>query len=153
MIHVREIDAPADVEPVEWILLSSVPAPDFEQACERADWYACRWIMEEYHKAKKTGCTIEDLQFTSEERLEPVIALLSVAALWLLPLRSASRQEDARTRPAVEIMPKVHVAVLSAWRFGQVRMALTVHEFFYALARLGDHQNRRHDHPPGWIVL
>ena len=153
VIHVREIDPPAGVEPVEWILLSSVSATNFEQACERADWYACRWIIEEYHKAKKTGCNIEDLQFTSEERLEPVIALLSVAALSLLQLRSASRQEDAQTRPAVEIMPKVHVAVLSGWRFGHVRMELTVHEFFYALARLGGHQNRRHDHPPGWIVL
>jgi hypothetical protein len=30
---------------------------------------------------------------------------------------------------------------------------LTVHEFFYALARLGGHQNRRGDHPPGWLVL
>ena len=115
MIHVREVDPPAGVEPVEWILLSNVPVPDFEQACERADWYACRWIIEEYHKAKKTGCSIEDLQFTSEERLEPVIALLSVVALSLLQLRSASRQEDASTRPALEIMPEVHVAVLSGW--------------------------------------
>ena len=81
------------------------------------------------------------------------MALLSVVALSLLELRSASRQEDAHTRPAVEIMPKVHVAVLSGWRFGRVRMELTVHEFFYALARLGGHQNCRHDHPPGWIVL
>ena len=102
--------------------------------------YAFRRTIEEYHKAKKTRCSIEDLQFTSETRLEPVMALLSVVALSLLQLRSASRQEDTPTRPAVEIMSKVHVVVLSGWRFGRVRMDLTVHEFLYALARVGVHQ-------------
>ena len=71
----------------------------------------------------------------------------------LLQLRSASRPEDAATRPAVEIVPKVHVVVLSGRRSGRVRMELTVHEFLYAQARLGGHQNRRHDHLPGWIIL
>ena len=66
--------------------------------------------------------------------------------------RFVARLRDPRD-PALEIVPKAHVAVLSGWRFGRVRMELTVHEFFYALARLGGHQNRRHDHPPGWIVL
>jgi hypothetical protein len=153
VVHVREIDPPQECEAVEWILLTSVPARDFAEACERVDWYACRWIIEEYHKAQKTGCSIEDLQFTFEERLEPVIALLSVVALSLLQLRTASRQADAPIRPASEIMPVTHVSVLSGWRFGVVRNDLTIHEFFHALARLGGHQNRRHDHPPGWIVL
>ena len=153
VIHVREIDPPARVEPLEWILLTNIAVQRFEEACERVDWYACRWSIEEYHKAKKTGCSIEELQFTSEERLEPVIALLSVTALSLLALRSASREEDAQTRSADEVVSKRHVAVLSGWRFGQIRMDLTVHEFYYALARLGGHQNRRHDRPPGWIVL
>ena len=86
-------------------------------------------------------------------RFIALLCLLSVVALSLLQLRNASRQEDAPTRPAVDVMPEAHVAVLSGWRFGRVRMGLTVHEFFYALARLGGHQNRRHDHRPGWIVL
>jgi len=30
---------------------------------------------------------------------------------------------------------------------------MTVHDFFYALARLGGHQNRKRDHRPGWLVL
>jgi hypothetical protein len=28
-----------------------------------------------------------------------------------------------------------------------------VHEFYMALARLGGHQNRKGDHPPGWQVI
>ncbi|HUY31601.1 MAG TPA: hypothetical protein VMV69_02400 [Pirellulales bacterium] len=47
-------------------------------------WYERRWTVEEYHKAKKTGCQIEDMQFTTTARLEPAIALLSIVALTLL---------------------------------------------------------------------
>ena len=34
-----------------------------------------------------------------------------------------------------------------------IRLDWTVHEFFYALARLGGHQNRKSDEEPGWLVL
>ena len=110
-------------------------------------------MVEEFHKAKKTGCGIELPQFERVERLEPMIALLSVVAVGLLQLRWASRQPEAQRRLAVELMPETHVAVLSAWRFKKVRHDLTVYDFCLALARLGGHQNRKRDHPPGWLVL
>jgi hypothetical protein len=153
-VRVWELDPPANVqEPLEWILLTNVPVQTFEDACERLDWYACRWIVEEYHKAMKTGCSIEEMQFTKQERLQPAIALVSVLATSLLSLRDASRRPDTGQRPAREWIPAVYVTVLSAWRFQTPRCDLTVHEFYYALARLGGHQNRRHDHPPGWLIL
>jgi hypothetical protein len=153
-VRVWELDPPAGVqEPLEWILLTNVPVQAFEEACERLDWYACRWIVEEYHKAMKTGCAIEEMQFTKQERLQPAIALVSVLATSLLNLRDASRRSDTREHLACEWVPAVYVTVLSAWRFQAPRRDLTVHEFYYALARLGGHQNRRHDHPPGWLVL
>ena len=46
-----------------------------------------------------------------------------------------------------------YVAVLSAWRYGSPRLDISVHDFYYALARLGGHQNRKHDKRPGWLVL
>jgi hypothetical protein len=59
VIHVREIDPPAGQEPLEWILLSNVPTATRQQAWERVNWYECRPIIEEYHKAQKTGCGME----------------------------------------------------------------------------------------------
>ena len=60
VIHVREVgDVPPGQTPLEWILLTNVPAGDFAAACERVDWYTCRPIIEEYHKAQKTGCGID----------------------------------------------------------------------------------------------
>ena len=46
-----------------------------------------------------------------------------------------------------------YIEVLSTWRYGKTRNDLTIHDFFFALARLGGHQNRKHDHRPGWLVL
>lgn len=152
VVCVQEVDPPVDVEPLDWILLTNEPMQNLEDACRVIDWYSTRWTIEEYHKALKTGCGIETMQFTTEARLQPAIALLSVVAVHLLHLRDASRRPDAITRPATDIFPLPFVEVLSLWRYGR-RQDLSAHEFFFALARLGGHQNRKHDHPPGWLVL
>ena len=153
VIRIWEVEAPAGAAPLEWILLTNVSVQTTADAWVRVNWYECRWIVEELHKAMKTGCGIEDMQFTSEAALQPMIAVLSVVALQLLSLRAASRQEDAATRPAAEVVHPDYVAVLSAWRWKEVRLDTSVKDFFFALARLGGHQNRKRDHQPGWLVL
>jgi hypothetical protein len=153
VVRVWEPNPPAGSKPVEWILLINVPVDHEADAWERVDWYSCRWIIEEYHKAMKTGCGVENLQFTRTSSLEPAIAVLSVVALQLLELRDASRREETQSQPATKFVPRLWVLVLSSWRHKRPRPNWTVKEFLFALARLGGHQNRRHDHPPGWLVL
>ena len=82
-----------------------------------------------------------------------MIALLSVAALSLLNLRELSRRDDAKSRPATDVISADYIAILSAWRHGTAKPDWTIHEFCFALARLGGHLNRKSDHHPGWIVL
>ena len=153
VVRVAEVNPPKGVQPLEWILLSNDPVTALADAWERARWYECRWVIEEYHKAQKSGCAIEELQFTSSAALTPMIALLSVVAVALLNLREASRRPDAKERPAATLLDARYVAVLSAARYKKVRAELSIHDFFYALARLGGHQNRKSDHRPGWLVL
>jgi hypothetical protein len=153
VVCVREDKPPKGVTPLEWILLTNVEVTTAEHAWERVSWYECRWVLEEYHKAQKTGCAIEELQFTSAQALEPMIGLLSVVAVTLLNLREAARRPDAKERPASEVVDPHYVKVLSGWRHRQPRPDWTVHDFFMALARLGGHQNRKSDHRPGWLVL
>ena len=153
VVRAWESDPPRGAEPLEWFLLTNEPVERATQAREVIHWYECRWIIEEYHKAQKTGCNIENMQFTHKSRLEPMIALQSVVALTLLNLRDASRRPDAQTRPAREVVSQEYVEVLSMWRHDEDRPNWSVHEFFLALARLGGHQNRRGDKRPGWLVL
>jgi hypothetical protein len=152
-IRVWEVSPlPAGAEAVEWFLLTNLPVRTLEEAWEKVDWYCCRWVLEELHKAQKTGCAIEDPQFTYVERLQPMIALLSVVAVGLLSLRDLSRDARLRDLPATIVVDEEWVDILSGWRYDEVR-PLTVREFFLALARLGGHQNRKGDGPPGWLVL
>lgn len=154
VIRVWEVQPPPKGEkPLEWILLTSEECPDFSATCQVVDWYAARPVVEELHKAMKTGCAIEEFQFTSVDRLQPAIALTSVVAITLLNLRDASRRPDAKERLATEFLSADYVEVLSYRRYKRVRMDLSLHDFFYALARLGGHQNRRGDKMPGWLVL
>lgn len=153
VVRVWESNPPPGVEPLEWFLLTNEPVECAETARQAITWYECRWVVEEFHKAQKTGCGIETMQFTCKSRLEPMIALQSIVALTLLNLRDASRRPDAEKTPATEVVAQEYVNVLSAWRHGEARPDWTAHEFFLALARLGGHQNRRKDKRPGWIVL
>lgn len=153
-IRVWEIDPPPEMsEPLEWFLLTNVPTRDLAEIVERVSWYERRWTVEDYPKAQKTGCGMERLQFQHTDRLQPMIALLSVVAVMLLELRMASRHKGAAEALATTLVPASHVMVLSIWRHQQPRSHWTVLEFCWALARLGGHQNRRGDGPPGWITL
>jgi len=42
----RELDPPAGAEPIEWLLLTSLPVDTPEQAAELLSWYLCRWQVE-----------------------------------------------------------------------------------------------------------
>jgi hypothetical protein len=153
VVQITEVNPPQGEKSIDWMLLTNEPVRTYTDAWRLTVWYEKRWIVEEYHKSQKTGCQIEDMQFMTTARLQPAIALLSVVAVTLLNLRDASRRLDAHTRRARTILAPDYVEVISLWRYREIRKNLTVHEFFYALARLGGHQNRKSDHPPGWLVL
>lgn len=153
VVRVWEVDPPEGEERLEWFLLTNEPVESFEDAYRVVGWYECRWIVEEYHKGMKTGCKIESPQFTTEAGLKPTIALLSIVTLTLLKMRDASRRADAKTRKATEFISADYVTVLSGWRHGKERLDWSVYDFMYALARLGGHQNRKSDHPPGWQTI
>jgi Transposase DNA-binding len=153
VVQVTEVKPPPGEKAIDWTLLTNEPVCTFDDAWRVMSWYERRWTVEEYHKAVKTGCQIEDMQFTTVARLEPAIALLSIVALTLLDLRDASRRPEAKTRLATTLFAREYVEVLSVRRYGEIRRNLTIHDFFYALARLGGHQNRKRDPQPGWLVL
>jgi len=90
-VRVWEREAPAGVEPLEWILLCDREVESFRQARECAWQYATRWLIEELHKALKSGLGAERLQLQTAARLWAAIAIMSVVALRLIELRERVR--------------------------------------------------------------
>jgi len=152
-LRIWEADPPEGTEALEWFLLSFEEISSAAKAWEIASFYECRFVVEEYHKAQKTGCQIEDIQFETAQALQPMIGLLSVVAVMLLNLRQAARREDADSRKATEIVDREYEEVLRAWRHKKACSEMTVREFYLALGRLGGHMNRKSDGMPGWLTL
>jgi Transposase DDE domain. len=110
VIRVWEEQPPEGEEPLEWVLLTSVPTTTLEHAWERVAWYEHRWIVEDYHQCLKTGCRIQDRQIQSVERLFRLLGLFSPIAVRLLQLRALSRQTP--DLPAHTLIEKQTLAVV-----------------------------------------
>ncbi|GHO48629.1 IS4 family transposase [Ktedonospora formicarum] len=150
VVRVWEPEPPESVEPLEWILLTSMPIHADEQAWERVAWYRCRWIVEEYHQCLKTGCRIEERQMQSADRLMRLLGLFSAVAVRLLQLRTFSQQTP--DRPASEVVEVQAVAII-ATRTAQSPSMLTGKAFWIEVARMGGYLARAGDGPPGWKTL
>jgi hypothetical protein len=149
VVRVWEVDAPAGVGPLEWILLGDTPVTTFAQALECALQYATRWVIEEYHKALKSGLGAARLQLETGAGLMAAIAIMSVVALRLIELRERVRLIP--TAPAEEAgLEPLELEVL---RLQIPTPITTVQEGALAIGRLGGHLNRRSDGLPGWQTL
>jgi hypothetical protein len=152
VVHAAEIDAPKDVEPIEWILLTSLPVDCFDDAWQILGYYEQRWLIEEWHKALKTGCRVEDRQLKTKEGLERITGLCSVVAVRLLQLKSAARTSP--NRPAGELIPKSWLMMLyAARRKTRQTPTITIGDFYRELAKLGGFLGRKSDGEPGWITI
>src|SRR5262249_33554532 len=148
-VRVREADAPAGVEPVLDLLVCDHRVGTFPGAVKRVLRYATRWVIEEYHKALKSGLGAERLQLETAAGLMAAIALMSVVALRLLDLRERVRVEPEAAAAEAGLTPlEQEVLQLKAGR-----ALRTVREVALALGRLGGHLNRRADGMPGWQTL
>jgi len=151
VVQVREVQAPVGVEPLTWVLYTSHPLHDFEQARQVIGMYEQRWIIEEYHKALKTGCRLEQRLYATAARLEAVTGILAVVAVRLLQLKTVARTTP--DRPAAEIVPARWITMLTSVHRGPPRTITTVYEFYRALAKLGGFLGRKRDGEPGWMTL
>jgi hypothetical protein len=148
-VRVWEPDPPLDTVPVEWLLATTVPVTTVAQAWERVDWYTARWLIEEFHMGLKTGCGAERTQLRDRAALERRVALLLPLAVRLLLLRTLARRDP--NAPVDQLAQPIAVALVAA-RTRQPP-ATTVGGYLRQVARLGGHQGRTGDGPPGWRTL
>lgn len=149
VVHVRELKPPANSDPVEWVLLTSLPVSTATEVLDIVTAYQRRWTIEEWHKALKSGCQVTARQLRTRERLEPLIALLSIEAVRLLSLKMQARQSP--DQPAEQTLPPSTLKHLQRLRPHQ--QITTAREAYHAIARLGGFLARKHDGDPGWQTL
>jgi hypothetical protein len=150
VVHVEEVDPPADVEPVQWTLVTTEPIDTAAQLLQIVDWYRTRWLIEEFNKALKTGCGIEKRQLEDYHGLTNALAVFVPIAWRLLLLRHLAR--TCPGAPATQVLTPIQIQVLRTF---SVRVAVgeepTVRQVLWAVAGLGGHLKRNGE--PGWLTI
>jgi hypothetical protein len=152
IVLVREVNAPKGVTAIEWVLYTSLPAKTYAEAWALIEYYEARWLIEEFHKALKTGTRVTKRQLKDAGRLEAMTGLMSVVALRLLQLKTLAKADP--DRPARKLVPKLWLQMLKAVRKKLNRVHdMTIHEFYREVAKLGGFLGRKSDGEPGWITI
>jgi hypothetical protein len=153
VVRVWEPEPPEGETPVEWVLYTSEPVDTPEQALQVVDWYRARWVIEEYFKALKTGCALEQRQLGDLHALSNALALLVPIAWRLLLLRNEAR--DRPTAPATTVLNRdeIHVLRHAVAERGRRRLPdnPTALDVMLSAASLGGHL--KHNGMPGWQTL
>jgi len=151
VVEVCEVDPPDTVKPLHWVLLTSWPCQSYAQVRRVIGAYTRRWLIEEYHKALKTGTHIEQSQLSTADRLQALLAIHAVVAVDLLALKLVANTQPDQPLAPNRLSPET-LTVLE--RLTQrPKQGWTNKSAIRAIARLGGYLGRKHDGPPGWLTI
>jgi Transposase Tn5 dimerisation domain len=152
-VLVRELYAPANVQPVEWLLLSSLPVGNLEEALQVVEWYGGRWEIEIFFKVLKLGCQIERLQLETAQRLRPAFALYLIVAWRILYVTMLGRAAPELSCAAVFETAEWKAVWMVEKRSAPPAQAPSLGEMIQLIARLGGYKARKGDGQPGPQVM
>lgn len=144
-------------EPIEWLLLTSLPVSDTEQVRRVIDYYCTRWMIEILFRVLKSGCRIEERRFETLDRLLPCMAVYLIIA-W----RTLYVCRLGRSCPAISCETVFEPAEWkSVWkvvrREDPPAAPPKLGDLVRLVAQLGGYVNRKRGAPPGpqtlWIGL
>jgi hypothetical protein len=142
----------AVAEPLDWFLLTDLPAETEADAMRVRDFYQDRWLIEELFHAMKTGCGLENSKLRDMNALKTLTGFFAVSAVFLLQLKRL--QHVAPDTDVYRVVPETWVRVLELkLKLTAKKPILTVSDFYLNLARLGGYLARKSDPPPGWKIL
>jgi hypothetical protein len=149
VVRVWEETPPKGQQGVEWILLTTEPIKTKANLLRVVDIYRRRWLIEEYFKALKTGCSIERRRVESYGAMCKVLALFIPIACRLLQLKGLHRENPGLGAEAA--LGKLDCYLLVQGQNRPTAPPKTVDDALMLLARMGGHI--KNNGPPGWITL
>lgn len=156
-ILAQEKEPKEGVEPLVWMLLTTMEIADLEDAMKIIQIYLLRWKIEVYFKVLKSGCKVEQLQLDGLERLSNCLALYMIVAWRIMYLIQLGRD-----------CPEMNCEVFfeeEEWRTGYMvyhkkkapKKPPTLNKMIQVVAGLGGYLGRKSDSEPGpkylWIGL
>ena len=109
-IEVKETTVPKGEKPICWILLTSAPVTNLNEALHLIKCYSLRWQIElVFGTMKSNGLNLEESQLESGRALKSLAAMAFITALRVNQLRLA--REDS-SQPLTVVFTKEQIALL-----------------------------------------
>ena len=153
LVHARETTPEEGQEPLEWLLLTDFEVETFEQADQILGFYETRWLIEDFHKAWKSGAKVEQRRQQEAPNLEKVAVITAFVAVRLLQIRSLAA--CAPETSCAEIFSDAEWFCL--WTSTETTPPPgeppTVKWAWLALAKLGGWRDTQRTGRPGWLTM
>jgi hypothetical protein len=157
VILVVEPNPPAGEEPIEWLLLTSLPIRTYRQVKRVISYYAARWTIEVFFRTLKTGCRVEHLQLHSVARLRRCLMLYKIIAWRVLYVTMLGREAPDLPCDVVFSAEEWKAAWTICSKEPLPRKPPSLKTFLPLAARLGGYKGRKGDPPPGpktmWVAI
>lgn len=149
----REVGCPEDSKALEWLLLTSQPVNTKKAATTVLRYYELRWLIEEFHKAWKSGCRIEQRPVQGVDNLHRLVVITAQVAVRLLQLRSAANSTPEL--PCETLLSPDELQCLKAITDPRKppRGPLTVLWAVQAIAKLAGWRDTKRTGRVGWDML
>jgi hypothetical protein len=151
VVIAKETNPPKGNNPICWVILTSLPIACFKDAWKALEYYEHRWMIEEYNRVAKSGCSIEGHALRTAERIEAIVGLTSIIAARLFQMKLIGRNQP-KAKAATHV-PSTWLNGLKLLRPKIKITTMTVYDFFRQLAMLGGFLGRKHDGEPGWQTI
>ena len=151
-----ELKPPRGTAAIEWLLITDLPVKNFKQACEKIQWYTCRWQIEIFFKILKSGCMIEKLQLT-DKNFSVCLNFYMIIAWRILYVVIMGRYCANLSCECMFSKEEWQTTYVVLYRKKPPKTPPTLNEMTRMVASLGGFLNRKSDPDPGvktmWIGL
>ena len=154
LVLVQEINPPDEEEPIEWMLITNLPIDTLDEISQVIGYYRLRWLIEEYHKILKTGCTIEQCCLEDTEAMFRYITLYSVIAwrlFWIVRVQRVNPEAPCTEGLAESEWKALYCYVHKTNKIPD--QIPTIRDTVVWIARLGGFLARKGDGEPGIITI
>lgn len=155
VVYIQETNAPTAIEPIEWMLLTTEPIDSLEHTIAIIRYYEARWMIEDYHKAWKTGCRMDDRPLQCLDhilRLAAVTAHIAVRFLQAKKLPEAQPEHPCDTVLTVDESQCLHVAT-SKTNEPLPTQPPTIKWAIIAIAKLAGWRDTMRTGSIGWVSI
>jgi hypothetical protein len=147
VILVREPNPPQEDQPIEWMLLTTLPIETPEQVRTIVEYYCVRWWIEIFFKTLKSGCRVEERRFEDIERLLPCLALYMIVA-WRTLLACRLGRECPELDCEILFEPSEWKAVwFTTYKTKPPKQPPTLQQMVHLIASLGGYIERKQSEP------